>query len=113
MRVTGFLLSIALLSVSNLALGGDATHRVGEARTVIQEIMAAPDKGIPRDLLNNAHCVVIVPAAKRGGFVVGAQYGKGVATCRQPQGRGWTGPSTVRMEGGSSASRSAAAKRMW
>jgi lipid-binding SYLF domain-containing protein len=53
------------------------------------------------DLLSKAHCVVIVPSVKRGGFVIGAQYGVGVAMCRQPQGSGWTGPSTVRIEGGS------------
>lgn len=63
--------------------------------------MATPDKGIPRDLLAKAHCVVIVPALKKGGFIVGGQYGVGVANCRKPQTAGWTGPSTVRLEGGS------------
>jgi len=79
----------------------DAIERLADAKTVFEEIMATPDKGIPRDLLSKAHCVVIVPSVKRGGFVVGAQYGVGVAMCRQPQGSGWTGPSTVRIEGGS------------
>jgi lipid-binding SYLF domain-containing protein len=79
----------------------DATERVGEAKTVFEEIMSAPDKGIPRDLLEKAHCVVIIPAAKRAGFVVGGQYGVGEALCRQPGRAGWTGPSTVKIEGGS------------
>jgi lipid-binding SYLF domain-containing protein len=79
----------------------DAIERVGEAKTVFDEIMAAPDKGIPRDLLEKAHCVVIVPAVKRAGFIVGGQYGVGLATCRQADHKGWTGPSTVKVEGGS------------
>lgn len=101
MRNTGLALFVLMMSISVVAYAGDSANRVGEAKTVVEEIMAAPDNGIPRDLLNNAHCVVVVPAVKRGGFIVGAQYGKGVATCRQPNGTGWTGPSTVRMEGGS------------
>jgi len=92
---------VVMMSISAVAVAGDSAGRVSVAKAVIEEIMAAPDNGIPRDLLENAHCVVIVPAAKRGGFILGAQYGKGIATCRQPQGKGWTGPSTVRMEGGS------------
>ncbi len=101
MRNTGLALFVLMMSISVVAYAGDSANRVGEAKTVVEEIMAAPDNGIPRDLLNNAHCVVVVPAVKRGGFIVGAQYGKGVATCRQPNGTGWTGPSTIRMEGGS------------
>jgi lipid-binding SYLF domain-containing protein len=79
----------------------EATERVAEAAKVMDEIMMAPDKGIPRDLLADAHCVAIIPSMKQGGFIFGAQYGKGVITCRHPQGSGWTGPSTVRIEGGS------------
>jgi lipid-binding SYLF domain-containing protein len=79
----------------------DSVNRVSDAKTVMEEIMAAPDNGIPHDLLHNVHRVVIVPAFKRGGFIVGAQHGKALATCRQPLGTGWTGYSTVRTEGGS------------
>ena len=79
----------------------DVVERVQSSKTVFEEIMASSDKSIPRDLLEKAHCLVIVPSLKRGGFIVGAQYGVGVATCRQSDGTGWTGPSTIRMEGGS------------
>jgi lipid-binding SYLF domain-containing protein len=79
----------------------DAIERVAEAKTVFEEIMGSADKGIPRDLLEKAHCLVIVPSAKRAGFIVGGQYGVGLATCRQASGAGWTGPSTVKVEGGS------------
>jgi len=79
----------------------DVKERVETANTVFQEIMASNDRSIPQDLIEKAHCVVIVPSLKKGGFIVGAQYGIGVATCRNPTGTGWAGPSTVRMEGGS------------
>ena len=94
---------ILMLAFAGLASAEDedAIERIGEAKTVFEEIMGTPDKGIPRDLLAKAHCVVIVPSVKRAGFIVGGQYGVGVATCRQPQGSGWTGPSTVKVEGGS------------
>jgi lipid-binding SYLF domain-containing protein len=92
---------VLLLSATAAFAADDAVERINDARAVFEEIMGAPDKGIPRDLIAKAHCIVIVPAVKRGGFIVGAQYGKGVATCRQPGGTGWTGVSTVKMEGGS------------
>jgi len=92
---------ILMMSATAVYAADDETERIADAKAVFDEIMSSPDKGIPRDLIAKAHCIVIVPAVKRGGFIVGAQYGKGVATCRQPQGSGWTGVSTVRMEGGS------------
>ncbi len=79
----------------------ESSERVEEANRVMKEIMATPDKGIPRDLLSKAHCVAIVPGLKKGGFVVGAEYGKGVITCRAKNEAGWSGPSTIRIEGGS------------
>lgn len=96
-------LTVALmLSSGAIVHAQDEVKRIGEAKTVFQEIMASPDKGIPRDLIEKAHCVVIVPSAKRAGFVVGGQYGVGVATCRAPAATGgWTGVSTVKIEGGS------------
>jgi lipid-binding SYLF domain-containing protein len=92
---------VLMLASAGLAYAGDAVERIGNAKTVFDEIMATPDKGIPKDLLGKAHCVVIVPGAKRAGFVFGGQYGVGIATCRQAQGAGWTAPSTVKVEGGS------------
>ncbi len=73
--------------------------RLNDAAAVLQEIMATPDRGIPSSILAGASCVVVVPHYKKGAFVVGAQYGQGVATCRTP--RGWSAPVFVRLEGGS------------
>lgn len=75
------------------------TDRLDSAAAVVQEIMATPDKGIPQSILASASCVVVVPHYKKGAFVIGAQYGQGVATCRTP--RGWSAPVFVRLEGGS------------
>ncbi len=73
--------------------------RLNDAANVIQEIMHTPDRGIPSSILSGASCVVVVPAYKKGAFIVGAQYGQGVATCRTP--RGWSAPVFVKLEGGS------------
>jgi len=74
-------------------------ERVEAAGTVLDEIMAAPDKGIPEDVIGSAECVAIVPSLLKGGFIVGGAYGKGVATCRTSS--GWSAPAFFRVEGGS------------
>jgi SH3 domain-containing YSC84-like protein 1 len=77
-----------------------AQERLADATSIFKEIMSTPDKGIPGDLLDKAHCMVIVPGMKQGAFVVGAKYGKGFAVCRRDNG-GWGAPAAVRVEGGS------------
>jgi lipid-binding SYLF domain-containing protein len=79
----------------------NARERLSDAAEVFNEIMAAPDKGIPQDLLAKAQCVVIVPGVKKAAFVVGGEYGRGFAICRHESDRGWGAPGAVRMEGGS------------
>src|SRR4051794_36671193 len=80
-------LSVATLSPLLVApLGADQKEdiqRLNEAATVFSEVMDAPDKGIPQDLLEKANCIVIVPGLKKGAFIVGAKYGKGFVSCRQ------------------------------
>ncbi len=84
-----------------LAKDNEPAKRVIEAAAVFSEVMDAPDKGIPRELLENAHCIVIVPGLKTAAFVFGAKYGKGIMSCRHKGGVGWSAPGTVRIEGGS------------
>ncbi len=84
-----------------LAQDNEPAKRLDEAAAVFSEIMATPDKGIPQDLLGNAHCIVIVPGLKTAAFVVGGKYGKGYLSCRNKSGSGWSAPGTVRIEGGS------------
>ena len=76
-------------------------ERLNEATTVFREVMSAPDKSIPKDLLEHAHCVAVVPGFKKGAVIVGASYGKGYLTCRAKGRAGWSAPATIKMEGGS------------
>jgi SH3 domain-containing YSC84-like protein 1 len=75
--------------------------RMEAAATTLKEIMDISDKAIPQDLFSKAACAVIIPGAKKGGFILAGQYGRGFASCRQPSGTGWTAPAAMRMEGGS------------
>jgi lipid-binding SYLF domain-containing protein len=77
----------------------DATDRLDNAAKVLHEVMAAPDKGIPDEVLEHAKCVAVVPHMVKGGFVLGAEGGKGVATCRTAN--GWSAPAFFTLEGGS------------
>jgi SH3 domain-containing YSC84-like protein 1 len=75
-------------------------QRLDEATATLKEIMGAPDRSIPQDLLDKSQCIVIVPGLKKGAFIVGGKYGKGYISCRR-QGAGWGAPGTIRIEGGS------------
>jgi SH3 domain-containing YSC84-like protein 1 len=92
----------ATLAVAPLLAGdSEPVKRMNEAATVFAEVMATPDKGIPQDMLANAHCIVIVPNMKTAAFVLGGKYGKGYLSCRGKNNTGWSAPATVRIEGGS------------
>lgn len=95
------LLAATLAIAPLMAKDSEPVKRLNEAAAVFSEIMAAPDKGIPQDMLANAHCIVIVPNLKTGAFLVGGKYGKGYVSCRSKTGPGWSAPGTVRVEGGS------------
>jgi SH3 domain-containing YSC84-like protein 1 len=84
-----------------MAKDAEPAERLNAAAAVFSEVMAAPDKGIPQEMLEHAHCIVIVPELKTGAFIVGAKYGKGYLSCRNKVGPGWSAPGTVRIEGGS------------
>jgi SH3 domain-containing YSC84-like protein 1 len=84
-----------------LAQEKEPGKRLDDAAAVFSEIMAAPDKGIPQDLLEKSYCIVIVPDLKTAAFGVGGKYGKGYLACRNKGGTGWSAPGTVRIEGGS------------
>ena len=94
-----------LLILTAAALSGkdkkEPLQRLDEAAAVFQEIMSTPDRSIPQDLLDKAHCIVIVPGLKKGAFIIGAKYGKGFLSCRTATGKGWSAPGTIRVEGGS------------
>jgi lipid-binding SYLF domain-containing protein len=77
-----------------------AEARIKAATEDLNQMMVASDKGIPQDLLAKASCVIVVPNMKAGGFVVGAEYGKGFFSCRKPDGVGWSAPGSIKLTGG-------------
>ena len=94
---------LALAMSSSAAFGASdkakLVERMQDAQAVVTQIMAAPDKGIPSSILAGATCVTVITSYKKAAFVVGAQYGQGVATCRTPM--GWSAPVFVQLAGGS------------
>jgi SH3 domain-containing YSC84-like protein 1 len=84
-----------------LSAASEPVKRLNEAAVVFSQVMGAPDQGIPEELLENAHCIVIVPGLKTAAFFFGAKYGKGYLSCRSKNNTGWSAPGTVRIEGGS------------
>ena len=95
----GRLICVGLLCWPLAAIAEDTGSRLNEAASVLSDMMSAPDKSIPLDLLNRASCIVVVPGLKGAAFMVGAKYGKGFISCRK--GAGWSAPGAIRVEGGS------------
>ena len=97
------LLLAAFLGSTSFAWAGTALEatndRMDHAAAVLHEVMAAPDKGIPEEVLEHAKCIAVVPHLLKGGFVFGAENGRGVATCRTEH--GWSAPAFFTVTGGS------------
>lgn len=100
------LLLTLIVSLCSLSFAADepkkeskAVDRVQAAADVLNEIQAAPDSGIPQEVLGSAECVAVVPSMLKGGFIVGAKYGRGLASCRTP--KGWSAPAFFVVAGGS------------
>ena len=91
---------LALLSAAAVLHAGEADNRrLEESASMFKEIMDTPDHSVPRDLLKSAQCAVLMPGTKKAGFILGAKYGRGFATCRTS--KGWSAPVAMRIEGGS------------
>src|SRR5258708_14493090 len=76
-----------------------AADRVKSASTILEEIQAAQDTGIPDEVMGSGECVAVVPSMLKAGFMFGAQYGRGVASCRTV--KGWSDPAFFTVQGGS------------
>jgi SH3 domain-containing YSC84-like protein 1 len=77
----------------------DLQDRIDSAKVVLDQILNTPDNSIPLNILEQATCVAVIPSLKKGAFIVGAEYGQGVVTCRT--GHGWSAPVFIRLAGGS------------
>jgi lipid-binding SYLF domain-containing protein len=101
-----FVLPLALLAMAalpTLSWGAqdktDVELRLENATSVLKSIMNAPEKGIPEEVISGAKCIAVVPHLLKGGFIFGAKRGRGVVTCRLPNG-GWSAPAFITITGG-------------
>jgi lipid-binding SYLF domain-containing protein len=94
---------LAILSLCGLSSADTPREKVEDrlerAAEVVQQIMSAPDKGIPEEVIRNAKCIAVIPHEIRAAFIFGARGGKGVATCRTKN--GWSAPAFFTIAGGS------------
>jgi lipid-binding SYLF domain-containing protein len=102
-KIMSLLLMSLIGLVGTLAWAGsaaeDTVDRMQKSVDVLHAAMATPDKGIPEEVLNGAKCIVVVPDLIKGGFILGGKHGRGVASCRTPE--GWSAPAFVSVGGGS------------
>ena len=106
--VTGFVLAcvaLALLSTTAFAADdkdkdrSDIEKRIAAASNVLEEIMSTPDKAIPDKVMRESECIAVVPSMIKVALGIGGSHGKGVATCRTPN--GWSAPAPITITGGS------------
>jgi lipid-binding SYLF domain-containing protein len=99
-NLMAFAAVLSMTSVCWAGTGREATvDRMDHAGAVLHEIMSAPDRGIPEEVLEHAKCIAVVPHMLKGGFIFGAENGRGVATCRTAE--GWSAPAFFTITGGS------------
>ena len=99
-KIMTFVAILSMTSIGWAASSREATYdRLDHAGNVLHEIMAAPDKGIPQEVFEHAKCIAVVPHLLKGGFVFGAENGRGIATCRTAD--GWSAPAFFTITGGS------------
>jgi len=99
-KIMTFVAILSMTSIGWAASSREATYdRLDHAGNVLHEVMAAPDKGIPEEVFEHAKCIAVVPHLLKGGFVFGAENGRGIATCRTAD--GWSAPAFFTITGGS------------
>ncbi|MDE3198158.1 MAG: lipid-binding SYLF domain-containing protein [Acidobacteriota bacterium] len=95
------ILALACTIAPAFAADAKTSDRIDAAADAVTDLLHAGDRGVPKDLLDRARCVVVIPGLKKAGFILGAKYGRGFAVCRHRGGSGWTAPLGMRIEGGS------------
>jgi hypothetical protein len=98
----------ALFAFSALALvyalparaGEEESKRAQDAVRVLKEVMMAPDKRVPSDLINSAYAIAVIPDVIKAGFVIGGRHGLGIISVKGSDGT-WSNPSFISMTGGS------------
>src|SRR6185437_10043739 len=80
--------------------GEEETKRAQDAVRVLKEVMMAPDKRIPADLISSAYAIAVIPDVIKAGFVIGGRHGLGIVSVKTSDGT-WSNPSFISMTGGS------------
>ena len=93
------LFGLGAASIATAETREEVQNRLDNATLVLHQVMSAPDKGIPEEVLEHAQCIAIVPHMIKAGFVLGGENGKGIATCRTAN--GWSAPAFFAITGGS------------
>jgi len=102
MKKIALILAAAFILGPITAAAGDVEDRVVRSAIVMREVMGIREKGIPQDLIDKCHCVIVIPSMLEGGFMLAGNYGKGVMACRLDEGAGpWSAPSMTMIGGGS------------
>ncbi len=102
MRKSALFVLFSLIASSALFAASEVNDRVVHAAIVLKEVTRISEKSIPQDLLDKSACVAVIPGLKRGGFIFGGSYGKGVISCRTQNGDGpWSAPTMFSLQGGS------------
>lgn len=99
LRAAALIVLLGAASANSWA-GEDELKRAENAIRVLNEIMQAPDKAIPQELLRNAHAIAVIPDVIKAGFVVGGRRGEGVVSVKTRDGI-WSNPSFANLTGGS------------
>ncbi|HEV8395988.1 MAG TPA: lipid-binding SYLF domain-containing protein [Vicinamibacterales bacterium] len=90
-----------LVSASPAGAQADQEKRITDSAAVLETLVRAPDQGIPEDLLERAEAIVVIPSLVKGGFIIGAQHGRGVMSVRDRNTNKWSAPGFVALTGGS------------
>lgn len=94
------LCAFILVFCVNAKISNAEKERVTNAVDVLTQLLDTPDKSVPKDILDKCECIVVIPSVKKGAFVFGGEYGKGLATCRKKP-NGWSSPLFFSLKGGS------------
>jgi SH3 domain-containing YSC84-like protein 1 len=97
--VVSLLLALSSLGLAQSKKQRDEAEQSTKSAQVFRQVMNTPEKGIPKTVLNAAECVAVFPQVLKAGFIVGGRGGRGVASCRTPQ--GWSAPIYLNLAGGS------------
>ena len=95
------LLSMLFLPAIPVRAQSDQTDRIRDASTVLDEIMSAPDRAVPRSVLDHAEAIAVFPSTLKAGLLVGGQRGKGIISVRDRSRGQWSPPAFLTLTGGS------------